>query len=274
MKAGEVRKRFREIWGPFMKSEGFVYKGGGYYKHEPENGIVQAVEVDNIFNGHGRRVWFNVMSYMDIEVAPYALLMYELEQCMEIIKGEAPGKSLYSKTVYEFELDNEADQGLRRRLEDFKTYIYPYMKEVHDISTLTKFTIYFSLEIFNIYNRRNDNDGLSIPMRCLQIWRSLKIHEEVLLKKCVEQQRNYVEVLRNDIKERYPTEELEQEDATDQEKAYYRQRRRRLIKYVDQWDEWLQIIDAGDREKIERIIDEKMKVGKNACQVFFGRRKR
>ena len=93
-----------------------------------------------------------------------------------------------------------------------------------------------------------------------------------MLKKCVEQQRNYVEVLRNDTM--YLTEELEQEDATEQEKAFYRQRRIRLIKYVDQWDEWLQIIDAGDREKIERIIDEKMKVGKNACQVFFGRRKR
>ena len=62
MKAGEVRKRFREIWGPFMESEGFVYKGGGYYKHEPENGIVQAVEVDNICNGYARRVGFNVMS--------------------------------------------------------------------------------------------------------------------------------------------------------------------------------------------------------------------
>lgn len=270
MKAGEVRKRFREIWGPFMESEGFVYKGGGYYKHEPENGIVQAVEVDNICNGYARRVWFNVMSYMDIEVAPYALLMYELEQCMEIIKGEAPGKSLCRKYVYGSELDNEADQGLRRRLEDFKTYIYPYMKEVHDISTLTKFTI----EILSIYKRYSNDDGISIPIRCLQIWRSLKIHEKVLLKKCVEQQRNYLEVLRNDIKERYPTEELEQEDATDQEKAFYRQNRRRLIEYVDQWDEWFQIIDAGDREKIERIIDEKMKVGKNACQVFFGRRKR
>ena len=159
---------------------------------------------------------------------------------------------------------------MRRRLEDFKTYIYPYMKEVHDISTLTKFTI----EILSIYKRYSNDDGISIPIRCLQIWRSLKIHEKVLLKKCVEQQRNYLEVLRNDIKERYPTEELEQEDATDQEKAFYRQNRRRLIEYVDQWDEWFQIIDAGDREKIERIIDEKMKVGKNACQVFFGRRKR
>lgn len=268
MKAGEVRKRFREIWGPFMESEGFVYKGGGYYKHEPENGIVQAVEVDNICNGYARRVWFNVMSYMDGWEPQYMARLYELERYVEMIKGEFVPKLVYTPGRYDDALDDEVNQGLINRLEDFKIYIYPRMKEVHDVSTLTEFT----KDILDGYLK--PGNGVIPGLREVQIWRSLKIHEEVLLKKCVEQQRNYLEVLRNDIKERYPTEELEQEDATDQEKAFYRQNRRRLIEYVDQWDEWLQIIDAGDREKIERIIDEKMKVGKNACQVFFGRRKR
>ena len=42
MKIGEVRKRFKMVWGSFMEAEGFVYKGGCYYRHEPENGIVKA----------------------------------------------------------------------------------------------------------------------------------------------------------------------------------------------------------------------------------------
>lgn len=265
MKIGEVRKRFKMVWGSFMEAEGFVYKGGCYYRHEPENGIVKAVEVDNIADGHDRRIWFNAMSYMDCWNPKHAARLYELDIQVGLMQGTLPKKGLWDGNS--FELDDEVDERLENRLRSFQKYVYPQMERVHDLSMLTEFT----KEIFRFYDK---DYKFWIGLREAQIWRSLKIHEEMLLEKCVAQQKDYLKTLREEVLEEYPTEELERENATDSEKAFYRNKRKRLLDEINCWDKWLEIIDIRDQEKIEQIIRERTEVGRKVCEEFFNNKRR